>query len=192
MANIAINIEVVSSLGFALTTSQDLNFTAEPIIVNWNSKNINTYNNFNLGVLRQRDPYINSIIYEGLPADNIVIESFQDDIILANSFDPWGTPLAVWSPPPAGYNQKQLVDSSNNPITLPYTIPVSGNTPTNNIGVKVNTGDSEVAVPTTIGTPYSAYPFAFRRMIIGYKIYSGGIAQTDTVYFMWYIGTVIN
>jgi hypothetical protein len=192
MANITINIEVVSSLGFALTTSQDLNFSTGSILVNWNSKNINSYDNFNLGVLQQRDPYINSIIYDGLPADNIVIESFQDDIILANSFNPWSTPIAIWSPPPVGYIQKQLLDSSNNPIVLPYTISVSGNAPVDNIGLKVNTVSGELKTPTTVGTPYSTYPFAFRRMIIGYKIYSGGVAQTDTIYFMWYTGTVVN
>lgn len=192
MANITLSIEVVSSFGSVTTTSTDSNFFGETIVANWNAKNSSSYSNFNLGVLQQRDPYSNSIIYDGLPADSIVIESFQDDLILANTFDPWSTPIAIWSPPPSGYIQKQLLDSSNNVITFPYTIPLSGNAPVNNIGIKVNTSVGELAVPTTIGTAYSAYPFAFRRMIIGYKVYSGGVAQTPTYYFMWYKGTVIN
>ena len=192
MANVTINVEVVSSFGSATNTEKDLEFFGNPIVVNWNSKNSSSYDNFNLGVLQQRDPYSNSIVYDGLPADNIVIESFQDELILANSFDPWSTPVAIWSPLPPGYNEKQLLDSSDNVITLPYTIPVSGNTPVDNIGLKVNTINGEVSVPTTFGTSYSSYQYAFRRMIIGYKIYSGGVAQTDIIYFMWYTGSFTN
>lgn len=180
--------DVLSNYGFAITTSADLTTSqVESIKTNWNSRDNSSYWNFNLGVLQNAALYPDSPIYTGLSADSIVIESFQDDIILTNSFSPW-SPLATWSPNPSGYVQKQLLDSSNTPITLPYTISVTGNTATSDIGVKVNFASGELLVPTTVGSPYSAYSFSFRRLIVGYKIYSGGIAQTPTLYFLWYRG----
>lgn len=163
-------------------------FQNDSIQFNWNRRDLNNYLDFNLGLLRQDDPYINSPIYTGPPANKIVIESFTDDVIATNQTIPnfWNN-FTVWSPPASGVNQKQILDAGNTPITLPYTINLpGGNTPISNIGLKINLIAGEVLTPTTVGSPYSSFTTSVRRLIIGYKIYSGNVAQTPTIYHMWY------
>lgn len=191
-----IDVGEISSFGSATSSNDDL-YCSTPgdyIYSNFNERQL-SYRAFNFGVLRALDPYSTSPIYNGLPADKIVIESYEQDLIVQDSFSPWNPANVIpWSGAlPSQIRHRDLLDASDNVITLPYEIPLPGNNAgILNIGPKVFFEvEYDMYVPATINYPAnSSHDFAFRRIIIGYKIYSGGVAQTRTLYFMWYTGTV--
>lgn len=185
-----IQIPEPPTYGYGVGTGVDIKTSsAFSVIFNWNAPEMNNYQDFNLGILRTDSNYSQSPRWNYGAANKIVIESFTDDIIVTNASVPlfWNN-FTLWSPLPVGFNQKQILDASTGlPITLPYTLNLpGGNSPVVNVGLKVDFALNEFMVPTTSGTSYSSFTTSVRRMIVGYKIYSNNIAQTPTLYHMWY------
>ena len=185
-----IQIPEPPTYGYGHVASDDSYVTTPfSIKLNWNSPQMNNYTDLNLGILRQDANYLNSPIWDYSVANKIVIEGFTDDIVVSNANMPlfWNN-FSYWTPLPAGFIPKQIVNSNNGQaISYPYTFNLpNGNSPIIDIGLRINFQSEELLVPTTVNSPYQSYTTAVRRLIIRYKIYSNNTAQTPTLYHMWY------